>query len=218
MSSVIGNDGVDILIPDGVNPDNISISDGKEGTSSISIEENIKGIEVTATEPTTEIDGKKVVKSTISVEGKKGTESSVVINTKALNKSTISNDGKGKLDVEINGSTFNKSVIDAGDRKRADNISFKGKANVKNSEIKVGKGNDAIVFGQNVSFKGKTTIDLGQGGQDSIVIAANKVKGGGKLKVTNFTKKDTITVGDETFTYKDIKNGAEIPGIKVELA
>ena len=65
--------------------------------------------------------------------------------------------------------------------------------------------------------KGTTNIDLGKGGKDSIVINADSIEGG-KLKVTNFTKKDTITVGDETFTYNDIKNGAEIPNVKIKLA
>ena len=80
----------------------------------------------------------------------------------------------------------------------------------------MGKGNDTVRFGKDVTFKGKTNIDLGKDGNDSIVIEADSI--GGKLKVTNFTKKDTITVGDETFTYKDIKNGADIPNIKVKLA
>ena len=80
-----------------------------------------------------------------------------------------------------------------------------------------GKGNDNIVFGGDVSFKGKTKIDLGKGGKDSIVITADQIEGG-KLKITSFTKKDTITVGDETFTYNDIKNGAEIPNVKIKLA
>jgi hypothetical protein len=39
------------------------------------------------------------------------------------------------------------------------------------------------------------------------------------MTITNFTKKDTIEVGNDAFTYRDIKKGGiEIPGIKVELA
>ena len=71
-------------------------------------------------------------------------------------------------------------------------------------------------FAKGTKYKGKTTIDLGKGGKDSVVVENNKVKGG-NLVITNFTKKDTITIGGETFTFKDIKNGAELPGVKVEL-
>ena len=81
----------------------------------------------------------------------------------------------------------------------------------------MGKGNDTVRFGKGVTFKGKSSVDLGKAGKDAVVIEADGLKSG-KLIVTSFTKKDTITVGDETFTYKDIKNGAEIPGVKVELA
>ena len=65
-------------------------------------------------------------------------------------------------------------------------------------------------------LKGKNTIDLGKGGQDSIVIKADLGKA--KLNVTTFTKKDELTVGKITLDYKDIKGGAEIPNVKVELA
>ena len=81
----------------------------------------------------------------------------------------------------------------------------------------MGKGDDTVRFGKGVTFKGRSTVDLGKGGKDALVIEADGVAPG-KLIVTSFSKQDSITVGDETFTYKDIKNGAEIPGVKVELA
>ena len=117
----------------------------------------------------------------------------------------------------VNTGKFKKSTIDAGNKKRDDLVRFKGDAKVIKSTVDLGKGNDTVRFGKAATFKGKTTIDLGKGGKDSIVIEADAVKGG-KLVVTSFSKKDTITVGDETFTYKDIKNGASIPGVKVDLA
>ena len=39
-----------------------------------------------------------------------------------------------------------------------------------------------------------------------------------KLTVDNFSRKDSISVAGETFDYKDIKNGADVPGVKVNLA
>ena len=52
--------------------------------------------------------------------------------------------------------------------------------------------------------------------RDSIVIEADGVAPG-TLTITSFSKKNAITVGEETFTYRVIKNSAEIPGINVDL-
>ena len=118
----------------------------------------------------------------------------------------IQNDGKVK-----------NLTIDAGNKKRNDIVRIKDDVKLIKAEMEMGKGNDTVRFGKGASFKGKSTVDLGKGGKDAIVIEADAIKGG-KLVVTSFSKKDTITVGEETFTYKDIKNGASIPGVKVELA
>jgi hypothetical protein len=218
MSSVIGSEGVDVLVPDGVDPNDISVSTDADGVGTIQIDKAVSGLEITATEETTVVSGKKLTDSTVTAKGSKGETSNVAVETKQFQGGTIENKGKGLLEVSVDGSNFKKSTIDAGaNKKRDDSISFKGKAKVDRGTVKAGKGDDKIVFGDEVTFKGKTTIDLGKGGKDSIVINADSIEGG-KLKVTNFTKKDTITVGDETFTYNDIKNGAEIPNVKIKLA
>ena len=68
-------------------------------------------------------------------------------------------------------------------------------------------------------FKGKTIVDLGKGGSDKVVIKNKDGVIGGKLNITNFSKKDELTIGKTTFTYKDINGGADIPGnIKIDLA
>jgi hypothetical protein len=220
MSSVIGSEGSDlvVLVPDGVDPNDISVSTDAEGASNIKLTNNVSDLEVTATEPTTSITGRKLSNSTITAKGPKGAESvAVVVETKSLIGSSITKEGKGNLTVDVKGTIFKKSTIDAGVKKRNDIISFTAEANVNKSTVNAGKGNDAIRFGKGVTFTGKTTIDLGKGGKDSVTVEADAISDGGKLKVTSFGKKDTITVGDETITYKDVKNGAEIPNLKVKL-
>ena len=219
MSSVIGSEGVDVLVPDGVDPNDISVSTDADGVGTIQIDKAVSGLEITATEETTVVSGKKLTDSTVTAKGSKGETSNVAVETKQFQGGTIENKGKGSLEVSVDGTNFKKSTIDAGaNKKRNDSISFEGNAKVDRGTVKAGKGNDTIVFGDKVNFKGKTTIDLGKGGNDSIVIEDADSIEDGKLKVTNFTKKDTITVGDETFTYNDIKNGAEIPNVKIKLA
>ena len=217
MSSVIGSEGVDVLVPDGVDPNDISVSTDGDGASTIKIDKPVSGLEITATEETTVVSGKKLTDSTVTAKGSKGETSNVAVESKAFNNGTIENKGKGSLEVSVDGANFKKSTIDAGNKKRNDSISFEGSAKVNKGTILAGKGDDNIVFGKKVSFKGTTNIDLGKGGKDSIVVNADQIKGG-KLNISNFTKKDTITVGDETLTYKDIKNGAEIPNVKITLA
>ena len=80
----------------------------------------------------------------------------------------------------------------------------------------LGKGADSIIFGRRVKFKGMHSIDLGKKGKDEVIFKGDDVAGI-EMTINSFTRKDIIEVGDETFTYNDIKNGTEIPGIKVEL-
>ncbi|MAH58645.1 MAG: hypothetical protein CMN91_09470, partial [Synechococcus sp. ARS1019] len=175
------------------------------------------GLQISATGDNTDVTGKRVEASTVSATPAKGETSNVVVETTVFKNNTIANDGKGALEVNINTGKFKKSTIDAGNKKRDDLVRFKDDAKVIKSTIDLGKGNDTVRFGKGASFKGKTSLDLGKGGKDAIVVEADAVKGG-KLVVTSFSKQDTITVGEETFTYRDIKNGAEIPGVKVRLA
>ena len=215
--ATLGSENIEVVLPEGVSEDAVSVTTGEDGNNLIVIKENVAGLEITATGDNTGVTGKRVEESTVSATPEKGETSNVVVETTVFKGNTISNDGKGALEVNVNTGKFKNSTIDAGNKKRDDLVRFKDDAKVIKSTIDLGKGNDTVRFGKGASFKGKTTVDLGKGGKDAIVIEADAVKGG-KLVVTSFSKQDTITVGEETFTYKDIKNGAEIPGVKVELA
>ena len=63
--------------------------------------------------------------------------------------------------------------------------------------MEMGKGNDTVRFGADTEFKGKSTLDLGPGGKDAVILESAD-GANGKLTITNVGRKDTITVGDET--------------------
>ena len=93
-------------------------------------------------------------------------------------------------------------------------VTFGNQTTVNKATVELGKGSDTVTFKSGTKFKGKTTIDLGKGGADSVIIEGDAKK----LTVDNFSRKDSISVAGETFDYKDIKNGADVPGVKVNLA
>jgi hypothetical protein len=153
----------------------------------------------------------------VNVVAEKGETANIVLETTVAKNATVTNEGKGALEVNLNTGKVRDLTIDAGNKKRADLVRVKDDVKLSRASMKMGKGDDTVRFGKGVKFKGESTIDLGKGGKDNVIIEADSI-GKGKLNITNFTKKDTLTVGDETLTYKDIKKGAEIDGINVELA
>ena len=215
-TTIPGGSGTDVILPEGVNPDQISVNVGEDGNTLVVLEKNTAGLVVDASSDTG-ITGKRLEDGEVNVAAKKGETTNIVFETTVVKGATITNTGKGALEVNVNTGRVKDLVIDGGNKKRDDLVRIKDDVTLQRAKMDMGKGDDTVRFGAGVTFKGKSTIDLGKAGKDAIVIEADGVKPG-KLIVTSFSKKDTITVGDETFTYKDIKNGAEIPGVKVELA
>ena len=209
MSTTTTGD-LEVVIPEGSEVQVVELDGGTE----IAVEAPVSELEVDVT-GTGIVAGKKVDESTVNVKASKGESATVVLQSTKFIGSDINISGGGKGVVKVNTGVFNKSTVTGG--KKADSVRFGNETTVKNAEVDCGKGNDTVTFNKNTTFKGKTTVDLGKGGKDSLVLKANKVKGG-KLVVENFGKKDTITVGKNTFDYKDIKGGAEIPGVKIKLA
>ena len=214
MSTLV-SDNVSVILPEGIAEEVVKVDTGSDGTDQVAVSAPVAELDFDLTGDT-EFSGSAISKSEITVKADQNESTKVTVDSN-FKQNTINNDGSGSLEVSINQSNFRKSTIDAGDKKRNDQIAFKGSSTVVKSDVSLGKGNDTITFSKATKFKGKTTVDLGKGGKDSIVLKPNSLKKG-KLVITNFTKKDTITVGKETFTFKDIKNGAEIPGIKIRLA
>ena len=211
-----GGSGTDVILPEGVSPDSVDVGVGADGGTLVSIKKNVSGLDIEATGDTA-ITGKRVSDSEVNVTAAKGESTNIVLETTVVKDTTITNEGKGALEVNLNTGKVKNLTIDAGNKKRDDLVRVKDDVKLIKSTMDMGKGDDTVRFGKGVTFKGRSTVDLGKGGKDALVIEADGVAPG-KLIVTSFSKQDSITVGDETFTYKDIKNGAEIPGVKVELA
>ena len=215
-STLSGAGGTDVILPEGVSTDDVKLSK-EDGSTVIKVTSSkTSDLEVVA-KGDTQVTGKSLIDSTVSVQAEKGETANIVIESTVFKNGTIANEGKGSLEVNLNTGKVKGLTIDAGNKKRADLVRIKDDVKLIKSTMDMGKGNDTVRFGKNMTFKGKSTLDLGKGGKDAVILEADKGSKN-KLTITNVTRKDTITVGDETFTGKEIANGAEVPGVKVELA
>ena len=206
MSTTTTSD-LEVVIPEGAD---VEVVEVKGEPTEVAVNSAVKDLEVTISEKG-EVSGKSLTDSEISVEAASNKEKVTVELKSSFKKSEISVD-KGKLDLTVTSSKFSNSTIAAG--KKSDSITFGSNTKVIKATVEMGKGSDTVTFKSGTKFKGKTTIDLGKGGKDAVIIEGDAKK----ITVDNFTKKDSISVAGETFGYKDIKNGAEIPGVKVNLA
>ena len=207
-SSITTGD-IEIFLPEGAE-DKIEIVELKTGTE-LAIEAPVKEVEVSVAGDSVLV-GKPVIDSTVTVEAASNKETvELVLKTNSFKKSDIVVE-KGAADINVNVGTFKKSTVATG--KKSDSVTFGNQTTVKKATVELGKGSDTVTFKSGTKFKGKSTIDLGKGGKDSVIIEGDAKK----LTVDNFDRKDSISVAGETFDYKDIKNGAEVPGVKVNLA
>ena len=184
----LGTDGITIDLPEGFSADEVSTTTGPNGEAVVTATKTLKEVEFTV-KGDTDLTGAKIKDSEVEIKASSKTD-------------TVS--------LTVDSSSFKKSEIVVA--KGNANIAFN--TSVKKSDVICGKGDDKITFGANAKVK-KTTCDLGKKGTDSIVFEGNKISG--KLTVTNLGKGDSVTVGGETTTYKEFKNGAEIKGLNVEL-
>jgi len=153
---------------------------------------------------TTAVVGKKVSDSSFTAKAEKGDESTIAFNTTKVNKSEIVVKGKGSGVVNVNTGRFNNSSINF-NKKSADSIRFNNGVEVRNVTVDASRGADTITFKENAIIKGRNEITLGQG-KDVLELPASK-KGKGKIVVTDLADNDTIKIGDESFSGKDILNG-----------
>ena len=184
----LGTDGITIDLPKGFSADDVSTTTGPNGEAVVTATKTLNEVELTV-KGDTELTGAKIKDSEVEIKASSKTD-------------TVS--------LTIDSSSFKKSEIVVA--KGNANIAFN--TSVKKSDVICGKGDDKITFGANSKVK-KTTLDLGKKGTDSIVFEGNKISG--KLTVTNLGKGDSVTVGGETTTFKEFKDGAEIKGLNVEL-
>ena len=208
MSSITTSD-IEIFLPDDAE-DKIEVVELESGTE-VAIEAPVKEVTVSVSGDSV-LAGKPVSDSTVTVEASSNNETVTLdLDINSFKKSDVVVE-KGAAEINVNVGTFKKSTVATG--KKSDSVTFGNQTTVKQATVELGKGSDTVTFKSGTKFKGKTTIDLGKGGADSVIIEGDAKK----LTVDNFNRKDSISVAGETFDYKDIKNGAEVPGVKVNLA
>lgn len=207
-SSITTGD-IEITLPEG-SEDSVEIVELEVGTE-LAITAPVKEVEVSVAGDSVLV-GKPVIDSTVTVEAASNQETvELILKTNSFKKSDIVVE-KGAADINVTVGTFKKSTVATG--KKSDSVTFGNQTTVNKATLELGKGSDTVTFKSGTKFKGKSTIDLGKGGADSVIIEGDAKK----LTVDNFSRKDSISVAGETFDYKDIKNGADVPGVKVNLA
>ena len=208
MSSITTSD-IEIFLPDDAE-DKIEVVELESGTE-VAIEAPVKEVTVSVSGDSV-LAGKPVSESTVTVEASSNNETVTLdLDINSFTKSDVVVE-KGAAEINVNVGTFKKSTVATG--KKSDSVTFGNQTTVKKATVELGKGSDTVTFKSGTKFKGKSTIDLGKGGKDSVIIEGDAKK----LTVDNFSRKDSISVAGEMFNYKDIKLGAEVPGVKVNLA
>ena len=138
----------------------------------------------------------------------------VAVQSKRVKQSDFNTEGEGSFELNINTGTFARNNITGGDW--SDSIKFGNQVTVKGTTSELGNGDDAVTFKKKVMIKGKNTIDLGEGGADTVELKGG-APGKGKLVITNFDENDTLVLKKKTFTYEDLQE-TKIEGIKIEFA
>ena len=145
-----------------------------------------------------------------------GEQVKLAVTSTKVKSSTFAVEGEGAMKLQSKNSKLIKSTITGGDD--ADSVKFKGTAVVKESTTSLGAGDDSIVYGKKVKLKGEHTIDLGEGGADTVRFKGglNQIKG--EVTITNFDENDTLIVkGEGKFGMDDLKD-TNLEGIKIEFA
>ena len=210
MATITTGD-LEVVLPKGTTK-KIEVAELKAGTEIVALK-NVSDLKTTVTGKAAFV-GKGVSESSVKLKSTKKNTPKVVLQTTNFTKSDIKISGKGAGEVKSNTGGFVQSKITGG--KGKDSVSFGKQSTVNKGKIDLGKGSDSITFAKSTTFKRKTTIDLGKGGKD--VVTFGKAVKNGSVVIKNFDKDDKLVVGKDTFDYKDIKKGAEIPGIKINLA
>jgi len=164
---------------------------------------------------TTAFVGKKIADSSLTAKAKKGDESTIAFNTTKVNTTEIEVKGKGAGTVNFNTGRINNSSIEF-KKNSADSVKFNNGVQLRNVTVDAGKGDDTITFKANTKLLGNNEITLGSGAD--VLEVPTEINGKGKITVTDFSKNDTIKVGDDSFSGRDILNGnVELPNfIEIE--
>ena len=157
---------------------------------------------------------KPVKEATFNAVTEEGETVVVAVQSKRVKQSDFTADGEGSLELNVNTGTFAKNSITGGDQ--SDSVKFGNQATVKGTSADLGEGDDTVTFKKKVTMKGRNTIDLGEGGTDTVELKGGAPKNG-KLVITSFDENDTLVLKKKTLTYEDLQE-TKIEGIKIEFA
>ena len=206
---------IEIFLPEGAE-DKIEIVELKTGTE-LAIEAPVKEVEVAVAGDSVLV-GKPVIDSTVTVEAASNKETvELVLKTNSFKKSDIVFE-KGAADINVKVGTFKKSTIDLSTGSAKDSIAFGGDTKIVKNDILLGAGKDTVTFAEGIKLKGDTKIKVGDG-RDAIKVP-EEVKGGGKLLISNFSKKDRLVVDGKKLSgnklYKGKKEAPDFIAIEFE--
>ena len=202
-STISGVPGNDVIIVDESDAGKIDVVElPNADATEIAINSPINGLELGLSgEKDVAIAGARLKNAKFSNEAPKGETVNVTLAvTKAANLE-FTTTGKAATELSVpEGKLLNSSITTA-KGKAEDSISFGAASIVKGAFISLGKGSDTLTFSGRM--KGKTTVESGKG--RDLIEVNSKDRGKGKLVLSDFNKKDTLVVGDETFTTKNLE-------------
>ena len=201
-STISGVPGNDVIIVDESDAGKIDVVElPNADATEIAINSPINGLELGLSgEKDVAIAGARLKNATFSNEAPKGETVNVTLAvTKAANLE-FTTTGKAATELSVAEGKFLNSSIATAKGKAEDSISFGASSTIKGASISLGKGSDTLTFSGRM--KGKVSVHSGTGRY--LIEVNSKDRGKGKLVLSDFNKKDTLVVGDETFTTKNL--------------
>jgi len=217
-SSLSGGAGNDLVIPDDA-PVAIVAPSANDGTALVEVTSSVSDINLAVGgEAPVKVEGSTVKNSVVRPVAAAGETAEITFETKKLESVTIVNQGEGAVSVDVEKGTFKKSTIDLSSGSAKDSIAFGGDTKIVKNDILLGAGKDTVTFAEGIKLKGDTKIKVGDG-RDAIKVP-EEVKGGGKILISNFSKKDRLVVDGKKMSgnklYKGKKEAPDFIAIEFE--
>ena len=193
------------IIPEGL-CDHVEIFEDDELLFSFNIIKEISNADFIANSgQTLEILGKKVADSSVTARSFRGDRDAIIgLATTQFNTTDIVFKGSGDGLLAVIAGRFNDNSITF-KKKSADLVVFDDDVLINNATINAGGGTDTITFMENSVIRGTNEITFGPG-KDVLELPANK-RGNGKIVVTDLAGNDTIKIGEQSFSGRDILKG-----------
>ena len=87
--ATLGTESVDVVLPTGVSSSDVAVTTGPDGSSDVVLSNPVSGLEIKATEGTTDISGSQLSKSTITGSTTKGVAVTVNVTDTVAKKLTV---------------------------------------------------------------------------------------------------------------------------------